>query len=231
MILPESLRPLPVTPNGDEPAVSVPFEDFVAVTEVRKVLLGAGEFPVEGLPAEDFDCFAGRADIPFPSRTAPKADVPVELPIPDMALENPVVHPAFEVLPPSARRAAPPKLRQAVDCEASYGRSRVSERWWVIGMGLAACAVLFSGTLVDFIARGHAPQPRGELHLPESPARSRACRGLRPSHRGKARLPRRHRRAGRRVIAPNPCSGGFTRRESLLISRPQPLKERWLSSV
>ena len=170
MILPESLRPLPVTPNGDEPAVSVPFEDFVAVTEVRKVLLGAGEFPVEGLPAEDFDCFAGRADIPFPSRTAPKADVPVELPIPDMALENPVVHPAFEVLPPSARRAAPPKLRQAVDCEASYGRSRVSERWWVIGMGLAACAVLFSGTLVDFISREAMRRSRVEsFTFPKTP--------------------------------------------------------------
>ena len=170
MILPESLRPLPVSPSGDEPAVSVPFEDFVAVTEVRKVLLGAGELPVEGLPAEDFDCFAGRADIPFPSRTAPKAEAPVELRIPDMALETPEVHPAFEVLPPSARRAAPPKLQPAVDCEASYGRSRVSERWWVLGMGLAACAVLFSGTLVDFISREAMRRSRVEsFTFPKTP--------------------------------------------------------------
>lgn len=152
MILPDTLRPLPVFPTGDELAVSTSFDDFVAAGDVRKVLLGAGELPVEGLPAEDFDCFAGRADIPFPSRGGVGRADPAELRVPDLLVEAPVVHPAFEVLPPS-RRAAPPKLRQAVDCEASYGRSKVSERWWVLGMGLAACAVLFSGTLVDFITR------------------------------------------------------------------------------
>jgi hypothetical protein len=153
MILPDTLRPLPVSPSGDEPAVSVPFEDFVALGDVRKVLLGTGELPVEGLPAEEFDCFAGRADVQFPSRTAPAKAELLELEIPDMALEIPTVHPAFEILPPSARRAAPPKLRHSVDCEASYGRSKVSERWWVLGMAFAACTVLFSGTLVDFISR------------------------------------------------------------------------------
>jgi hypothetical protein len=133
------------------------------------------------------DCFAGRADFPLPKRAAkwrprPKgkakdqaraqiaADLgirlapdaepepePAELEIADMSLETPVVHPAFEVMPPAARRAAPPQLREraAADCEAAYGRSssRRGEGWWVIGMGLAACAVLFSGTLVDFISR------------------------------------------------------------------------------
>lgn len=81
---------------------------------------------------------------------------PDELELPDMALETPVVHPAFEVIPPASRRAAPPQLqpRERADCEAAYGsRNRGGERWWVIGMGLAACAVLFSGTLVDFISR------------------------------------------------------------------------------
>lgn len=29
----------------------------------------------------------------------------------------------------------------------------MGDRWWVVGMGLAAAAVLFSGTAVDFIAR------------------------------------------------------------------------------
>jgi hypothetical protein len=179
MILPDNLRPLPVIPSGDEPAASVSFEDFVAVGDVRKVLLGAGELPVEGLPAEDFDCFAGRADTPFPSRTASREVAPMELEIPDMALEAPVVHPAFEVLPPSGRRAAPPKLRQAVDCEAAYGRSKVSERWWVLGMGLAACAVLFSGTLVDFITREAMRRSRVESFvMPEvAPAPAPAASG------------------------------------------------------
>lgn len=165
MTLPDTLRPLPAIPVGDGPTIPVPFEDFVAVTEVRRVLLGAGELPVEGLPAEDFDCFAGRADIPFPSRTAQNIGGPAELRVPDMALETPVVHPAFEVLPPSARRAAPPKLRQPVDCEASYGRAKVSERWWVIGMAFAACTVLFSGTLVDFITREAMRRSRVEAFV------------------------------------------------------------------
>jgi hypothetical protein len=165
MTLPDSLRPLPVIPAGDGPTIQVPFEDFVAVGEVRRVLLGSGELPVEGLPAEDFDCFAGRADIPFPSRTASGPADSAELRIPEMALETPLVHPAFEVLPPSARRAAPPRLRQPADCEASYGRARVSERWWVIGMAFAACTVLFSGTLVDFITREAMRRSRVEAFV------------------------------------------------------------------
>jgi hypothetical protein len=170
MTLPDTLRPFPVIPPGDGSTIQVPFEDFVAVTEVRKVLLGAGELPVEGLPAEDFDCFAGRADIPFPSRTAAALAGSAELRIPDMALETPVVHPAFEVLPPPGRRAGPPKLRQPVDCEASYGRAKVSERWWVIGMAFAACTVLFSGTLVDFITREAMRRSRVEAFVMPQPA-------------------------------------------------------------
>ena len=165
MTLPDTLRPLPVIPTGDDPTIPVPFEDFVTVTDLRKVILGAGDLPVEGLPAEDFDCFAGRADIPFPSRTAPRSVDPVELRVPDMAVETPVIHPAFEILPPAARRAAPPKLELPMDCEASYGRSKVSERWWVIGMAFAACTVLFSGTLVDFITREAMRRSRVEAFV------------------------------------------------------------------
>lgn len=29
----------------------------------------------------------------------------------------------------------------------------MTDRWWVIGMGLAAAAILFSGAAVDFISR------------------------------------------------------------------------------
>lgn len=164
-------------PNGDQVEGAAPMEDFVAAGAVRKVILGTSELPVvEVLAADDFDdCFAGRADFPLPKRAAkwrPRKATgsplrgkaapppePDELDLPDIALEKPVVHPAFEVLPPSARRAAPPQLheRAGIDCEAGYGsRTRGGsggERWWVIGMGLAACAVLFSGTLVDFISR------------------------------------------------------------------------------
>lgn len=158
VILPDDLTPLPVSPRGDDPSGSshVAFEDFVSAGDVRKVLLGAhGELPVECFPADDFDSFAGRADLHFPpgSPFRSKSGRQTELRVPDLALEPQVIHPAFEVLPPSARRAAPPKAAAAVDCEASFGNSRLADRWWVIGMGLAAAAVLFSGTLVDFISR------------------------------------------------------------------------------
>jgi len=180
MILPDTLAPLPVTPNGDERTGNQPFQfdDFVCAGDVRKVILGTvGELPVEGLPADDFDSFAGRADVPLPPRSSFSGNSNgrvVELQLPDLVVEQQVLHPAFTVLPPEARRAAPPLAKKAVDCEASYGRrSRMGERWWVIGMGLAACAVLFSGTLVDFISREAVRRSRVEnapapqiIHVP-----------------------------------------------------------------
>ena len=68
MILPDTLAPLPVSPRGENPAeYPVPFEDFVSPGDVRSVLLGGrAELPVECLPAEDFDSFAGRADVRYP---------------------------------------------------------------------------------------------------------------------------------------------------------------------
>lgn len=172
MILPDSLSPLPVIPRGDEPPgiARVDFEDFVTAVDVRKVLLGtSGDLPVEGLSADDFDSFAGRADTPHPARSrSPFASGPhTELQVPDLEFEPLIVHPAFEVLPPSARRAAPPKVTTTtLDCESSFGRGRSrSERWWVIGMGLAAAAILMSGTLVDFISREAVRRSRAAAPL------------------------------------------------------------------
>lgn len=157
MILPDNLSPLPVCPKGDDPAnPPVIFEDFVSAGDVRNVLLGGrAELPVECLPSEDFDSFAGRADVPYPRSSKPffRSGPEVELPVPDLALEPRTIHPAFDVLPPSGRRVAPPRNYGAVDCEATFGSSRLTDRWWIIGMGIAAAAVLFSGTLVDFISR------------------------------------------------------------------------------
>lgn len=156
MILPANLAPLPVSPRGDDSdgASTVPFEDFVSLGDVRKVLLGGTcEMPVEGLPSEDFESFAGRSDVVFPLASRQKAHCDVPVVVSDLKFERPVIHPAFEVLPPSVRRATPPKARVLEDCEATYGRAKMSDRWWVIGMGLAAAAILFSGAAVDFISR------------------------------------------------------------------------------
>lgn len=169
MILPDNLSPLPVLPRGDEPAGSsrAEIEDFVTAVDVRKVLLGAaGELPVEGLSADDFDSFAGRADVPHPARSPfATGGRQVELRVPDLAIEPQTIHPAFDVLPPSARRAAPPKVGATLDCESSFGRGRTGERWWVIGMGLAAAAILMSGTLVDFISREAVRRSRATAPL------------------------------------------------------------------
>lgn len=167
MILPESLSPLPVIPRGDEPAGSprADIEDFVTAVDVRKVLLGTGELPVEGLSANDFDSFAGRADVPHPARSPFASGRQIELHVPDLAVEPTTIHPAFDVLPPSARRAAPPKVGPTLDCESNFGRGRTGERWWVIGMGLAAAAILMSGTLVDFISREAVRRSRATAPL------------------------------------------------------------------
>ena len=156
VILPDNLAPLPVSPRGDDAAGCghSAADDFVSAAAVRGVLLGTrDELPVEGLPAEDFDSFAGRADVPYPSRVAASARQESPIRVPDLVFEPVVIHPAFEVLEPVPRRAAPPKPRELVDCEASFGRSRFSDKWWVLGMGAAAAAILFSGTLVDFVSR------------------------------------------------------------------------------
>ncbi|WP_193213516.1 hypothetical protein [Luteolibacter marinus] len=182
MIIPDNLKPLPVEPRGAEAAGSrqvIP-DDFVSAVDVRKVLLGAcDDLPVEGLPANDFDSFAGRADVPYPGRAVPAPRVePGELPAAEAAR---VIHPAFEVLVPEPRRAAPPRARKVVDCEANFGRARLSDAWWVLGMGAATAAILFSGTLVDFVAREsmrrtmsqHPAAPevfRGAMPVPAAPS-------------------------------------------------------------
>lgn len=152
MFLPDNLSPLPVTPceaatagNGAEC-----IEDFVRAGDVRKVLLG--EPPAEGLSAVDLDSFAGRSDVSWPSsaRRAVVSETPLVVPV--LVPEPRLVHPAFEALPP-VRRAAPPLARSVGECEASFGSPKISDRWWVIGMGISAAAILFSGAAVDFISR------------------------------------------------------------------------------
>lgn len=156
VILPDNLTPLPVRPRGDEEAAGskVAFEDFVSVGDVRKVLLGdACDRVVEGLLVDDFGSFAGRSDVAFPSVSRVIAADEGSGADPDFEFEPQWIHPAFKTTPLLVRRATPPEARQVEDCEATYGRAKLSDRWWVIGMGLAATAVLLSGTAVDFISR------------------------------------------------------------------------------
>ena len=165
MILPPDLTPFPVTSRGDDAAADSrdQLEDFVRAGDVRRVLLGgAAEMPVEGLPADDFDSFAGRSDIPFPASDRAAGKPAAGMVMPGLSLDPPVIHPAFGRLSP-VRRAAPPRPRGALDGEANFGRTRLTDRWWVMGMGLAAAAILFSGAAVDFISREAVRRSRSEV--------------------------------------------------------------------
>lgn len=146
MILPDNLTPLPIAPRGDE--VELACEDFVNPGEVRRLLLG-GVSPTasDGLSSVDLDSFAGRGDLFFADDRATRMERGA---VSDSAFEGRGVHPAFERSSPT-RRAAPPRV--PADREEGFGRQAIGDRWWVMGMGLAAAAVLFSGTAVDFISR------------------------------------------------------------------------------
>ncbi len=155
------LAPLPVLPHCEESDGEVRMApgEFVSEQDVTRVLLGTnGALPVEGLPAEDLDCFAGRADV----RVPPSVFVPVneEDPAPPC---RPKIHPAFAPLLEESRRAAPPQPAEVTDMEAAYGvsRGKASDLWWMMGVGVAVAALLFSGALFDFVgSRNAAAGPR-----------------------------------------------------------------------
>ncbi len=144
------LAPLPALPrceesDGESLAIA---GEFVSEQDVARVLLGTtGALPVEGLPVEDFDCFAGRADVRVPASVF----IPVSEEEPAPA-RQPKIHPAFVPLVEEARRAAPPQPAGVTDMEAEYGisRGKASDLWWMMGVGVAVAALLFSGALFDF---------------------------------------------------------------------------------
>lgn len=142
-----ALDSLPVLPRCEEADGSPRAGgEFVRERDIARVLLGTtGALPVEGLPAEDFDCFAGRADVRLP-------EIVKASPSPDSA---PVtgIHPAFVPLVEEARRAQAPAVAEVSDMEAAYGiaRGKTSDLWWMMGVGVAVAALLFSGALFDAI--------------------------------------------------------------------------------
>lgn len=196
MILPSHLAPLPVfTSEESSPSASRAWnEDFVSAGDVVKVLLGtSGSLPVEGLPAEDFDSFAGRADVfydrppvsPFRSlaEEAPRILILSDQAPPARVKRN-LLHPAFEAASTAptpavagVKRAAAPivAIAAAGDAEDSFGAPPQSggDRWWLFGLGVAIVAIVFSGTFVDFTSREAAK--RADLDLERMSASSRVA--------------------------------------------------------
>jgi hypothetical protein len=155
VFLPTDLRPLPATPSdgGAARCVEDGSEDFVRADDVREVLLGgAGELGVAGLSSFDFEYFSGRQGLRGLPGTSRSSGFETSMASPGPEAEPVLLHPAFEELP-AVKRATPPEPRMVADFEATLGRAKMSDRWWVIGMGAAAAAILFSGMAVDFISR------------------------------------------------------------------------------
>ncbi|MDB6080613.1 MAG: hypothetical protein JWO82_4360 [Akkermansiaceae bacterium] len=172
MILPQNLTPLPLGPRSEDSPQPAAWdgEDFVLSNDIHRLLLGAtGGLPVECLPAEDFDSFAGRSDVVIPRTAATSSLLPSPAPALSSTRISPFIalagsrplaaaparmtalHPAFETLT-AARRAAPPRI--VMDVEKDYGKSaRGGDRWWMLGVALAVGAITLSGTFVDFTSR------------------------------------------------------------------------------
>lgn len=145
-----ALDSLPLLPRCEETdTTSRMGGEFVRDRDVTRVLLGTtGALPVEGLPAEDLDCFAGRADVRIPaSDLVSRTDVsdPWEAGI----------HPAFVPLVEESRRAQAPVVTEGLDLEAAYGisRGKTSDLWWILGVAIAMAALLLSGAVYDAIPR------------------------------------------------------------------------------
>lgn len=158
-----SLDSLPVLPRCEEMDSKHTGGEFVRERDIARVLLGTtGVLPVEGLPAEDLDCFAGRADVRIPSngpeRGAPATETSVR--------PSPAIHPVFVPLVEESRRAQAPVVTDVVDLEAAYGisRGKTSDLWWIFGVAVAMAALLFSGAVYDAIPRG--PESSAPLWRP-----------------------------------------------------------------
>lgn len=152
MIIPSNLQPLPVAPVSDEEAAAKAMESeaFVSDRSVRQLLVGplAVEHEPTMLRAED-DGFVGRSASPFISLAGREGFT--EAPAKAFVPRGP--HPALA--PP--RRAAPPVPRRGV--EGNFGRGHRSERFLVVGMGVAAITVMVAAVLSGFTPFHADPQP------------------------------------------------------------------------
>lgn len=151
MIIPDNLSPFPVLPKSqdsrDQPKSEI--DGFVCDDAVRELLVGpmlvtpliTTRVPNGGGYAGRDDLSAGH-DSPFVTLSSDEAyvDDASNAPLPDGP------HPALA--PP--RSAAPPQPR--IEPEKGFGRHDRSDRWWVLGMGVALLAILGSGTLIELIS-------------------------------------------------------------------------------
>jgi len=169
MIIPDSLSPFPGLPrpqdSKDEARMKI--DDFVCDIAVRELLVGPMLVtPLITTRVPNGGGYAGRDDLaeddsPFVTLSSDEsyADEASQI------FEPKSPHPALA--PP--RSAAPPQPR--IEPEKGFGQRDRSDRWWVIGMGVALLVILGSGTMIEIISSEavRRSQISQETQQPEAP--------------------------------------------------------------
>lgn len=151
MIIPDNLSPFPVLPQSndskDEPKDET--DGFVCDNAVRELIVGPMLVtPLVTTRVPNGGGYAGRDDLadnggsPFVTLSSDEAYEDEA----HTSLEPGNPHPALA----TPRCAAAPQPR--IEPEKGFGRHDRSDRWWVLGMGVALLTILGSGTLVELIS-------------------------------------------------------------------------------
>lgn len=169
MIIPDNLSPFPVLPKShdskDEPKSEI--DGFVSDIAVRELLAGPMLVtPLITTRVPNGGGYAGRDDLPddgspFVTLSSDESYADEA----DQVFEPRSPHPALA--PP--RSAAPPQPR--IEPEKGFGQHDRSDRWWVIGMGVALLVILGSGTMIELISSEavRRSQISQETEQPEPP--------------------------------------------------------------
>ncbi|MGB6219567.1 hypothetical protein [Haloferula sp.] len=159
MIIPDNISPFPVLPasHDSEKKPRIEIEGFVCEDTIREIL--AGPLSVSPLVTTQVpidEGFAGRNDLVTPVAcpfVKPQACPFVALSSDEayadeasMVLESNGPHPALA----EPTHVAPTITR--VEASKGWRKRHNSDRWWVLGMGVALLAVLGSGTVIEMVS-------------------------------------------------------------------------------
>ncbi|MEP4076620.1 hypothetical protein [Haloferula sp.] len=152
MIIPDNLSPLPVLPpsNDSKETPRPEIEGFVCEDKIHEILVKPILVtPMVTARVPDGDGFAGRDDVATVDDASPFVTLSSDEAYVDEAskpFEPDGPHPALA----EPRHATPPTPR--IQPEKGFGLRQGSDRWWVLGMGVALLAIFGSGTLIELIS-------------------------------------------------------------------------------
>ena len=171
MIIPDNLSPFPVLPVSSdvEKAPRAEIDGFVTENAIREILVGpmlVTPLVTARIPKEE--SFAGRDDLSVGDDDSPFVSLSSDEAYVDEASEEfepDGPHPALA----EPRHAAPPVPR--TEPGKGLRHHHRSERWWVLGMGVAMLAVLGLGTLIQLVSneagrRSRISQTADQVKLP-----------------------------------------------------------------